>query len=345
MELAVSYFNAVWLSVAGATERLHWIYLLTALGGAFISYRLYAVDRSGAKSFWRYIFPKGTLTSPSARMDLFIVLMAPFWMVMLIIPFAMSILVAAEATIQGLEFLFGTNESYNPDIWAMAFYTFMLLLAFDLSEFLAHYWCHRSWVLWEFHKIHHSAETLNPLTAYRFHPVDVIWTASVISIFTGACQGVFHWWWNMPPQPFEVLGLQVGVFAFYLAAYNLRHSHVWLPYPRKISHVFMSPAQHQIHHSVQRKHWDKNMGFIFSFWDWMFGTIYVPEKREELTYGIGGGEDAAYQSPAQVYILPFRNIARRLRNEHRTRAEKRRTRAERQVQVEHPNPSPNGMSE
>jgi len=32
--------------------------------------------------------------------------------------------------------------------------------------------------------------------------------------------------------------------------------------------------------------YDKNMGLIFSFWDLMLGTLYIPTEKEELRFGI-----------------------------------------------------------
>lgn len=322
MEILAAYMDAVWSSVASSTQRLHWMYLLTALFAGVVSYKLYAGERFTLRGFLRYVLPAHSITSRSARMDYLIVLLAPFWLVFFLAPFFISVLAMAEATIQLLEFIFGANNTVTSlGIPHLVLFSVVLFLVFDFAEYLAHYLQHRVWFLWEFHKIHHSAEVLNPVTAYRFHPFDVLFTGAAIAILTGICQGVFHWWWAVEPQPFKVFGLQLGVFAFYLAAYNLRHSHVWLPYPQSVSHVLMSPAQHQIHHSVEKKHWNKNMGFVLSIWDWAFGTLYVPKEREKLTYGIGGNEEAEYQSLLAIYALPFRKISKELRKRQQDRQE------------------------
>jgi sterol desaturase/sphingolipid hydroxylase (fatty acid hydroxylase superfamily) len=66
---------------------------------------------------------------------------------------------------------------------------------------------------------------------------------------------------------------------------------------------------------VDRQHWDKNMGFIFAFWDWMAGTLYAPKAREELTFGLGTEEDGGkWHSLRALYFLPFRQTFDRLRN-------------------------------
>ena len=73
-----------------------------------------------------------------------------------------------------------------------------------------------------------------------------------------------------------------------------------------LNRIFISPAQHQIHHSKALKHRDKNLGGQLAIWDWIFGTIYLPDKKEDIQFGVGDGEDWKYQSPWQLFILPFK---------------------------------------
>ena len=102
------------------------------------------------------------------------------------------------------------------------------------------------------------------------------------------------------------MNVNAGIFAFYLIGYNLRHSQIWLSYPRWLSYILISPAQHQIHHSIDKKHWDRNMGLIFAFWDWVFGTLYVPKGYEKLEYGISRDEPNPFNSVVEIYLKPFR---------------------------------------
>jgi sterol desaturase/sphingolipid hydroxylase (fatty acid hydroxylase superfamily) len=54
-----------------------------------------------------------------------------------------------------------------------------------------------------------------------------------------------------------------------------------------LGRVILSPAHHQIHHSDNPIHFDKNFGSCLSVWDWLFGTLWMPErKRERLNFGI-----------------------------------------------------------
>ena len=104
---------------------------------------------------------------------------------------------------------------------------------------------------------------------------------------------------------FGIFQLNILVVAFYVFGFHLRHSHVWLPYRGIWGKLFVSPAHHQLHHSIAQRHWDKNLGFVFAIWDWMFGTLYAVDKREAIEIGMNGHEEAEYHSVSAMYFLPF----------------------------------------
>jgi sterol desaturase/sphingolipid hydroxylase (fatty acid hydroxylase superfamily) len=112
---------------------------------------------------------------------------------------------------------------------------------------------------------------------------------------------------------YAVYGLGVATYLFFLTGYHLRHSHIWLSYGLLLSTILISPAQHQIHHSKAKRHWDKNYGFILAIWDYLFGSLYVPKQKEAIEFGIGNGEEQLYSSPLKLYLLPFKRALRLLR--------------------------------
>ena len=114
----------------------------------------------------------------------------------------------------------------------------------------------------------------------------------------------------VPPSPGDAKPPAVGDQLF---GFHLRHSHVWLPYKGIWGKLFVSPAHHQLHHSVAVRHWDKNLGFVFAFWDWIFGTLYAVDKREKITFGMNGHEEPEYHSVRAMYLLPFVKAWRLLR--------------------------------
>ncbi|MEZ4574494.1 MAG: sterol desaturase family protein [Vampirovibrionales bacterium] len=96
---------------------------------------------------------------------------------------------------------------------------------------------------------------------------------------------------------------------FYLLGYNLRHSHIWISYGPRLEQLFISPAQHQIHHSAEERHWDKNMGLILAIWDKAFGTLYVPKGKESFRLGIDSDDQPRFeQSATSLFWLPFVRI-------------------------------------
>jgi sterol desaturase/sphingolipid hydroxylase (fatty acid hydroxylase superfamily) len=186
------------------------------------------------------------------------------------------------------------------------------ILLTDFLLFYMHYMFHKIPSLWEFHKVHHSAEVMTPITAYRMHPVEVVFNMNVTALFTGLLLGFFAWLTGGGHPGFTIFGINAIQFAFYVVGFNLRHSHVPLGYGSVVSQVLVSPWMHQIHHSRETRHLDMNMGFIFSFWDRMFGTLYVP-KPDEADYALGltTGEHVHFHGVLAMYFRPFANLARR----------------------------------
>ena len=84
---------------------------------------------------------------------------------------------------------------------------------------------------------------------------------------------------------------------------NLRHSHIWLSWGKPLSYIFISPAMHQIHHDPTRMR--KNYGEVFAIWDWLFGTLYIPTKRENFVIGLG--EPNPHDTIWRAYYLPLKD--------------------------------------
>jgi sterol desaturase/sphingolipid hydroxylase (fatty acid hydroxylase superfamily) len=63
--------------------------------------------------------------------------------------------------------------------------------------------------------------------------------------------------------------------------------------------VLISPAMHQMHHSIEPRHFNRNYGQALAIWDWMFGTLYVIHEKEVVTFGLDDEADA----PLMVHRL------------------------------------------
>lgn len=169
---------------------------------------------------------------------------------------------------------------------------FVFFLIQDALLYGLHRAFHQISLIWPLHAVHHSAEVLTPITAYRQHPGAVVLSIAVISTAFGFFQGLI-----LGAMPVETAAAQIaGTNAFLVlanfAVANLHHSHIWLSFGPVLERCFISPAQHQVHHSVNPAHFNKNYGQTLAIWDWMFGTLYVVGKDEEITFGLDGPLDA-----------------------------------------------------
>jgi sterol desaturase/sphingolipid hydroxylase (fatty acid hydroxylase superfamily) len=185
-------------------------------------------------------------------------------------------------------------------------------IVFDLGYWFAHWLMHRIPVLWEFHKVHHSAEVLTPFTEFRQHPIELLLFPLCTGTTIGALYGVAEHLLGMQKQGLSLFWVNIMLLAYSMTLLHLRHSHVWIPVRGWLGRVIQSPAHHQIHHSTDPKHFNKNLGFGLSLWDWAFRTLYIPNKPEALEFGLGA-ESHEHDGALKVLWLPFVKAARLLR--------------------------------
>ena len=300
------------------TQRIYWLYLLTAFGFAIVVY-FFLKPRSGdgkRLGLFHYLFPKSIYLHKSAIVDYFYFYINTLVQIALVFPlFVGTSVAAARASKSLLEDVVALSGNVVPGdhVVTIVAFTFLVALALDFGVFIAHYMQHKIPFLWEFHKTHHSAEVLTPMTVYRVHPVDNLLTMGFSGLLVGLVNGAYQYLSDGSGVLYNVWGVNAVVIIFYLMAYNLRHSHIWLSYGVFWSNWFVSPAMHQIHHSVDKRHLDKNIGLMFAFWDRLFGTLYVPEKQESLRFGIKPEDQKQFTNVFNLYMVPFINIFKFLR--------------------------------
>lgn len=179
---------------------------------------------------------------------------------------------------------------------------------FLVSDFV-HYWLHRvfhSRWLWEFHKVHHSATVLVPPTASRIHLVEklseILLKGCALALYSGA----FYWLCGGSVRPYTLFGVGYLVLIFNSLAANLRHSHIWLSFGPRLEHIFNSPAQHQIHHSRDPRHFNHNFGINLSLWDWWFRHSLRHQPPARAAYLRGRPErQCALQPPGRADPAPL----------------------------------------
>lgn len=283
--------------------------LLAAVVIAFVHLR-YRYRRRGRPLSTRrtlaLLFPRRFVTHKSHVLDL-LLLFGNLLVFAALTAWAIVSLVAVKtATTAALTSVFGIGPWVSvPETAAISIATVVLFLAYEYAYWLEHYLSHRIPLLWEFHKVQHSAEVLTPITNFRVHPVDSVLFANISALVLGVASGVLAFVLGDSLQPYTLLGVNVILFVFLYAIVQLQHSQVWIPFTGLLGHVLSSPAHHQIHHSTDPRHFNKNLGSCLAIYDWMFGTLHMPrKKREKLTFGVAP-TGAADHSLVEGVVVPF----------------------------------------
>jgi sterol desaturase/sphingolipid hydroxylase (fatty acid hydroxylase superfamily) len=207
--------------------------------------------------------------------------------------------------------LFGHGHLVQAPRWIVGTGTTVLqILALEFGYWAAHYAFHRSAVLWEIHKIHHSAEVMTPLTEWRQHPIEFVAFANVLSLATGLVYGIMTWAFGPAAQPFTLFQMNIVLVIHLATFHHLRHSGVWIAATGWLGRIVHSPAHHQIHHSTDPAHFDRNMGYALSVWDWAFGTLHIPERCGRVKLGVPN--EPAYTGLVDTLVRPLREGGRRL---------------------------------
>jgi sterol desaturase/sphingolipid hydroxylase (fatty acid hydroxylase superfamily) len=134
----------------------------------------------------------------------------------------------------------------------------------DFCIYWGHRLQHRVGFLWRFHAVHHSAEHLDWLAAHREHPLDSIYSLTLI---------------NLPAMvlgfPLETLAGLIafrGIWAIYI------HSNVRLPIG-PVRMLIGAPELHHWHHDRDRD--AGNYANISPLMDILFGTYRCPHHEPE----------------------------------------------------------------
>ncbi|ADN75418.1 fatty acid hydroxylase [Ferrimonas balearica DSM 9799] len=304
------------LALAGyltdANKRIYLGYLLGALVLALpLFWRSNAHKTPGG--LFRFLFPAHIYRHRSTRHDVGLWVINRLIRVGLLAPVVLTMVPIALGTTELLEWAFGT---FTPLAWSAttitALFTLALFVADDFSRFFLHWLMHRIPVLWDFHKVHHSAEVLTPMTIYRSHPLESYLYACRMALTQGIVVGLGYYLFGPVLTMQDILGANVFVFLFNVMGSNLRHSHLWLSWGDRLEDWFISPAQHQVHHSAERRHWDTNMGSALAIWDRMWGTLVKASDAGE--FRIGSGDDKpGHDTLLGLYLTPFKDAFRRLR--------------------------------
>jgi len=278
-------------------KRLYWHFILSSMGIALIYLYIFKKERKVnlSKKLWLH---------KSAILDYKYFILSFFIKTLMIIPVVIGINEVILFTYELLEEQFGfVKVRLFSKAEVMMLFTLTLFVISDFTR----YWLHRllhivPW-LWEFHKVHHSAKVLTPITFYRVHPIENILFGFRYAFSVGIVSGVFMYLFGAYVGIVEIVGANAFLYIFALLGSNLRHSHIKVGYPVMIENFFISPYQHQLHHSV--KYINKNFGGYLAVWDKIFGTLQYSRLAEKSKIGI---ETKSFESLTDILFVPFKKI-------------------------------------
>jgi sterol desaturase/sphingolipid hydroxylase (fatty acid hydroxylase superfamily) len=162
--------------------------------------------------------------------------------------------------------LAGFRAAVQAQPWILQFLEMIVLS--DLCIYWAHRLQHEVGFLWQFHKVHHSAEHLDWLAAHREHPLDTIYTVGIINL------------------PAMALGFPLSTIAGFIAFRGIWaiyiHSNVRLPIG-PLRWIIGAPELHHWHHDLDRR--AGNYANISPLMDLIFGTYTCPDHEPE-SFGI-----------------------------------------------------------
>jgi sterol desaturase/sphingolipid hydroxylase (fatty acid hydroxylase superfamily) len=297
-----SHFSLSSLAAALAISALYFIYRRVKRG-----------RRVRFKTITRALFPKRILTSRSNQADIGYLFFNVFVFGVVFGWAVLSYQFISNGIIAGLVAILGPpTPSAWPSFVTRSIITVMLFLAYELGYWFNHWLSHKVPVLWEFHKVHHTAEVLTPLTNFRVHPVYTWIFANILAFSAALANGLGNYMFGNTAYQYAFSDTNIILVLFIHGYVHLQHSHMWISFRGVLGRIFVSPAHHQVHHSANPKHFNKNFGSCLAIWDWMFGTLYVPEKeREKLTFGFADHPDA--HTFKGELVAPLINAARHLK--------------------------------
>lgn len=164
-----------------------------------------------------------------------------------------------------------------------------VLLVNEFFFYWVHRWCHRAArsqsLLWMIHRTHHSATYMNVAVWLR---LNVFWYVIIPTA------------WTIGLAVYLGLGNAAGAAVMLIAIWNIvthsdfrwddaiRRHRLFGPAFRALEHVIVSPGIHHTHHGYGKDGASyRNFGVMLSLYDWIFGTLHIPDGRP-THYGIPG---------------------------------------------------------
>ncbi len=179
---------------------------------------------------------------------------------------AYHLLVAIDAAFIGMG-IPGLSELKLVSGWPLYAQVIVAFIIKDFIEWNVHRMLHIVPWMWNFHKLHHSIENLDWLAAFRTHWGDIL-IHRVVGFIPLILLGV---------DPVGILIISIVA----LVGQEVSHSNLKWDFGI-LRYVLISPRFHVWHHDVKMYgKGGQNFAVNLAIWDWIFGTWYWPDSKEQ----------------------------------------------------------------
>lgn len=287
------------------------------LAFVFLATLVFFISKRGQQKFslrraLGYAFPPALYRHRTSRIDI----LHAFLSVGLWEPF-LALLGAVVVGVNVFDLLntnLGARHAMTDSLWLIvSFQVAISILSIELAFYVVHYCMHKIPWLWSFHRAHHSAEALTFFARYRGHPIELVINQIGNAGIGGLLTGTALYLAGLPLHAATIAAIAAYNIPIFLLNI-LHHSHVWISFG-KLNYVVSAPIMHQLHHSAELHHRDKNLGAVLTIYDWLFGTLYVPKTQETYRWGLND-EEYGINNPhltlRDFYLEPFRHAWRAL---------------------------------
>lgn len=158
--------------------------------------------------------------------------------------------------------------------WPVWVQFLFFLVTHDLYIYVFHRLQHTYPALWRLHEAHHSTEDVDWLSGSRSHPLEIL-INQTIEFAPIVLLGAHPDLWFMKATVDAAWGMYIHA--------NIDVRSGWL------QKIINGPEMHRWHHTLEIRGGQFNYGTKFAFWDWIFGTGYLPAHKPDA-YGVPGLE-------------------------------------------------------
>src|SRR5262245_5031855 len=171
----------------------------------------------------------------------------------------------------------GLSRLHLVSAWPVAVQVAFFIVTHDLYIYLFHRLQHRSPLLWRIHEAHHATADVDWLSGSRSHAIEILINQTIEF------------------APIVLLGAAPEV-----ALIKLTVDALWGMYIHcnvdvrsgRLQWVINGPEMHRWHHALELRN-PGNFSTKFAFWDWLFGTAYLPAGKP-AGYGIAEAFPSGY---------------------------------------------------